>query len=188
RYVELLGVLQLQRLDGVARALADDVELALERVGDGDAAAAPDEHLPDDGLELDRRLREVGVVDRDVAPAKQVLPFVLDRALDLVFAGDARRGIARQDHHADAVLARRRQLHSLLRHLLAVKAIRDLDQDAGAIGKLRIPAYRAAMREVAQHREPLLDDGVRLAALDVGDEAYAAGVMLVFRPVKPLGI
>src|SRR4029077_12227485 len=45
RHVELLRMLELERLDGVARALADDVELALERVGYRDAAPAADEHL-----------------------------------------------------------------------------------------------------------------------------------------------
>ena len=115
-----------------------------------------------------------------------MLALVLDRALDLVFAGDARGRIARQEHHADAVLTGGRQLHALLRHLLPIEALRDLDQDARAIRELRVPAHRAAMREIAQHREPLLDDGVGLAALDVRDEADAAGVMLVFRPIQPL--
>ncbi len=187
RHVELLAVLQAQRLDRMARALADDVELALERIGDGDALAAADEHLAHHRLELDRRLREIRVVDRHVAPAEQRLALVLDRALDLVLAGDARGGIARQEYHADAVLARGRKLHALLRHFLAKEPVRDLDEQSGAVGELRVPAHRAAVAEVLQHRQPLLDDGVRLLALDVRDEAYAAGVVLVSGVVQPLG-
>ncbi len=169
-------------------ALADDVELALERIGDGNAATAADKHLADDRLELDRGLRQVAVIHRHVAPAEEMLALVLDGALDLVFTGDARGRVARQEHHADAVLAGGRQLHTLLRHLFPVKAIRDLNQDARAIGELRVPAHRTAMGEVAQHREPLLDDGVRFPAFDIGDEADAAGVVLVLGAVKPLGI
>src|SRR3954471_5141716 len=172
-------MLELERLDRMTRALANDVELALKRVGDRHAPAAADEYLTDYRLELDRRLCEVGVVDRHVAPAKQDLAFVLDGALDLVLAGNARSRVARQEHHADAVLPRRRKLDALLRHFLAIETIRNLDQEAGAIRKLRIPPHRAAVREVAQHREALLDDGVRLPALDVGDEADTTGVMLV---------
>src|SRR5438128_5516762 len=181
-------MLELERLDRMSGALADDVELALECVGHRHATAAADEHLADHRLELDRGLREIGVVDRHVAPAEQLLAFVLDGALDLVFAGDARGRVARQEHHADAVLARGRQLHALLRHFLAIEAVGDLDQEARAVGEFRVPAYRAAMGEVAQHRQSLLDDGVRLPALDVRDEADAARVVLVFRTVQALGL
>ena len=54
----------------------------------------------------------------------------------------------------------------------------------------RVAARRAAVREVAQDRQALLDDGVRLLALDVRDEAEAAGVVLVggkARVVKAYG-
>src|SRR6185369_7912206 len=105
-----------------------------------------------------------------------------------VLAGDARSRVARQEHHADAVLPGGRQLDPLLRHLLAIKAVRNLDQEAGAIGKLGIPTHRAAVREVAQHRESLLDDGVRLPPLDVRYEADAAGVVLVLGVVETLGL
>ena len=59
--------------------------------------------------------------------------------------------------------------------------MRDLHQDAGAVAGQRVGADRAAMLEVAQDREPVLDDLVRLAVLDVGDEADAAGILLVAR-------
>src|SRR5687768_6006270 len=112
-------MLQPQRLDRMTGALADDVELALERIGDGDAPAAPDEYLADHRLQLARRLGQITVVHRHVAPAEQHLAFVLDRPLDLVLAGIAGGRVARQEYHSDAVLTGRRQLHALLDHLLA---------------------------------------------------------------------
>jgi hypothetical protein len=47
-------------------------------------------------------------------------------------------------------------------------------------------AHRAAVVEVLQDRQPLLDDRVALAALDVRHEAHAAGVVFVAGVVQTL--
>ena len=57
-----------------------------------------------------------------------------------------------------------------------------MPQPSPSIG---IGADRAAMVEVDEDLQALLDDGVRLAVLHVGDEADAAGVLLVRRVVEP---
>ena len=46
---------------------------------------------------------------------------------------------------------------------------------------------RAAMFEVAQNVDRVVDDLMRLAALDVGDEADAAGILFEGGIVKSLG-
>ena len=181
-------MLEPQRLDRVPSALADDVELALERVGDHDARAAAHQYLPDCGLQALRRFGEIGIVHRHVAPAEQHLALVLDGALDLILAGEAARWIARQEHHADPVLPRGRQLDAAPGHFLAQQLVRDLDQAACAIGELRIPAHRAAVGKVLQHREAVLDDRVRLLSLDMRDEANAARIVLVSRVVQSLRV
>ena len=177
---------ELERLDRVAGGLADDVELALQRIGDGHAGAAADEHLADDRLDPLDRFAEIAVVDRHVAPAEQDLSLVLDGALDLVLAGEARRRLLRQEHHAHAVLAERRQGDALLGHFLAEELVRHLDQDAGAVARLGVGAHRAAVSQVLEDQQPLLDDGVALLALDVGDEADAAGIVFVGWVVQTL--
>ena len=78
-------------------------------------------------------------------------------------------------------------MNLLARHFLAEESIRKLDQAARAIGEFRVPADRAAMREVLQHRQALLDDRMRFAALDVRDEPDAASVMLARRVIEALG-
>jgi hypothetical protein len=83
--------------------------LRSERILVDRARAAPDERLPDHRLDLLRALGEALVVRRHVAPAEQHLALGGDRALDLLLARHARRRLARQEHHADAVLADRRQ-------------------------------------------------------------------------------
>ncbi len=62
----------------------------------------------------------------------------------------------------------------------------NLDQDAGAVAHQRVRADRAPVVEVLQDLQALLDDGVALVALDVGDEADAAGVVLVGWVVQDL--
>ena len=50
-----------------------------------------------------------------------------------------------------------------------------------------VRAHRAAMVQVLQDLQALLDDGVAFLALDVGDETDAAGVMFVLGVVQALG-
>ena len=64
--------------------------------------------------------------------------------------------------------------------------MRDLDEDAAAVAELGIGADGAAMVEIVQDLQALLDDGVGLAVLHVGDEADAAGILLHRRVVEPL--
>jgi hypothetical protein len=49
---------------------------------------------------------------------------------------------------------------ALARHLLAQELVRNLDQDAGAVAEQRIVAGGAAMLEVLQDLQALLDDGM----------------------------
>ncbi len=163
-----------------------DVELALEGVAVEAAAARAHEHLADHRHGVARRVPERRVVDRYFAPAEQHLALVGDRAFDLAHARRARRGIARQEHHPHAVGARLRQLHLQARHLLPEEGVRNLDQHAGAVAVQGIGSGRAAVREVVEDREAVLDDVVRLAPLDVRDEAHAARVVLVARVVESL--
>ena len=132
------------------------------------------------------RSRQAAVVGRHVAPAEQDLAFARDRALDLLLAGHPRRRLLRQEHHADAVLADRRQRDALRCRRPAQERVGQLDQDAGAVALQRVGAGRAAVREVLEDRRALRDDRVALLALDVGDEAQAARVVLVRGVVQTL--
>ena len=185
-HVELLAVPKPQRLDRVAGFLADDVELALERVLVHRRRPARDEDLADDRLDVLRPLGKPAVVRRHVAPAEQNLAFARHRALDLLLARHPGGRLLRQEHHADAVLADRGQREALRAACLAQEPVRQLDQDAGAVALQRIGARRAAMGQVPQDRQRLRYDGVPLLALDVGDEAEAAGIVLIRGIVQAL--
>ena len=92
----------------------------------------------------------------------------------------------RKKSHADAVFPRRRQRETELGALAREKLVGDLDQHAGAIAGSRIAAAGAPVRQVDQHLDALQNDLVRPLALEVRDEADAAGVVLVARVVEAL--
>ena len=95
--------------------------------------------------------------------------------------------VARHEQHADGVFAGRRQREAELGRLPWRRT------RAGSAPGCRRRRRRAGRRPTAprcsrlqQDRERVLDDLLRLAALDVGDEADAAGILLERRIVKTL--
>ena len=62
----------------------------------------------------------------------------------------------------------------------------NLNEDAGAVAGFRVAAGRSAMGEVDEYLDPLADDLVALFAADVGDEAHAAGIVLIPRMIEAL--
>ena len=65
--------------------------------------------------------------------------------------------------------------------------MRDLDQDARTVAGGHLRPGRSPVGEPLQDGQALLDDPVALAAVQVGDHADAAGVVLVGRVVEPAG-
>ena len=62
-----------------------------------------------------------------------------------------------------------------------------LHQDARAVTGVNLATTGAAVIEVQENLDGLLDDRMGLAALDVGHETDATGVMFKLRIVKSLG-
>ena len=61
-----------------------------------------------------------------------------------------------------------------------------LHQDARAVASVFLAATCAAMFEVAQNLQCLMDDGVRLAVLQIDDKADATRIVFVGGIIKPL--
>ncbi len=97
-------------------------------------------------------------------------------------------GSTGKKHHSDSVFAGRRQCKAKLRTFALEKGVRNLDQNARAVARLRIATACAAMRQINQDLDALQDDVVRFLPLDIGDKAHAAGVMLILGTVKPLSL
>ena len=88
--------------------------------------------------------------------------------------------------HADGVLARLGQSEAQRRALAGKKFVRNLNQQAGAVAGLRIATAGAAMGQVDQDLNALLNDLVALLAANAGDKPHAAGVVLMRRVIKTL--
>ncbi len=149
--------------------------------------AAAEEDLLDVRLRGARHAADGAALDRRIAPAQHGESFFLRDALEDAFAQQPLLRLHRQEHHADAVLAGGRKREAEAGAFAREELVRDLDQDAGAVAGFRIAAAGAAVRQVDQDLDALDDDVVGLVAVDVGDEANAAGIVLVSRVVETLG-
>ena len=162
--VERLLLGEVERVDLVLEALADDVELALEgervRRRRGGVAEA-DEDLAEDRLGPARRVAEGRIVGRDVAPAEDDLILVADQRLEARDQIVALRRVVRQEDEAGAVAALLGQREAERGGDLAQEPIGDLDQDAGAVAGVDLAAAGAAVLEVVQQLEALRDDRAR---------------------------
>ncbi len=179
-------------------ALADDVELPFESLLAGLARLKPgpayvprlgalaDEEVLEDWLDGAGAVPERRVVRWHAPPAEQRLAFFVDDACDERLEGLALRRIVRQEDQAGAVLAGGRQVESEIER--AKEPVRHLQQQAGAVTGVGLAAARAAVLEIDEELQALLDDVVRLLPLQVDDEADAARVLLVLRVVESLGL
>ena len=184
--VETLGASIVQADDAVRDHLAQDEQAALERVLIGDARAAPDEHLTMRRLGRLHGFAETGGIDRHIAPAEETLTFLDNHLLDDVLDQFPPAGVARQEQRAGGVIAGLGQFEAQALRLSGQESMRRLDQHAAAVAGLRVRPDGAAMIEIEQDFEALLDDRVGLAVLQVGHEADAAGVTFGRGIVHPL--
>ncbi len=179
RHVVLGTVGQVQALDLAGSCLADDVQLAFQGIGNQDVCAAANEDLADDWLFFAHGGRHGHVgIHWHITPAQQDLAFGLDGAFHLLLTSLARSAFLGQEDHANAVLARWRQLDTLLGHLKAVELVRDLDQQARTVTHQWVGTNGTTVVDVFQDLQTLTNNAVCLLALDVSNEADAASVML----------
>ena len=185
-HVEILAAREIGVAHGVRGAAADHVQLALERQVVAQPRGAAHENLADAGLARLGGVAEAGIVHGHVAPAQDGLAFFLDDRLQPAFAAAALLGVRRQKHHAHAVRAGVGKVESGRGAGFGQEAMRSLEQDAGAVARAFFAAAGAAVVQIGENGQALLDDVVRAPALDVDDETDAAGVVLEARVVEPL--
>ena len=175
------GARVLGAIDGVGDHLAQHEQAALEAILVAGELAAADEHLGVLGLGGQHAPAEGGIVGGHVAPAEDDEAFLRHRALiggahDLLALG-----IAGQEDVAYRIEAGLRQGEAEPRRFLQEELVGDLHQHARAVAGTRVGAHGAAVLQVEQDVDAVLDDAVGLAALDVGDEADAAGILFMGR-------
>ena len=185
RHVEVFAGLA-QAVDQMLGQFADHEQLAFEGIPVGAVVAATDEDLAHERFGRQHALAQSGIVDRHVAPAEDVLAFGFDKLLDHPDAGRPRPFGLGHEHHADGVFARFRKRDSDIAAHRAQMGVGHLDENARAVAGQRVGADRAAMRQVLENLQTLVDDPVALAVLDVHDAADPARIVFVARVVEPL--
>ena len=117
-------------------------------------------------------------IDGNIAPEEQRDAFfdatILEDAHsfgDAVFIGG-------EEEHGHTVIALIGQQAAALLRFLAEEAVRDLQQDAGAIACVALEANAAAVLQVHEHGERIVHHLVGTYAFDVGERTDAACIML----------
>jgi len=88
-----------------------------------------------------------------------------------------------QERHAHAVGADLREIESQLFALAQKKLVRNLHENASAVAGFRVAPAGSAVRQVEQYLNALGYNVVTFTAANTGDEADAAGIMLLRRMV-----
>ena len=187
RNVEVALALDLGVRNLVFNPPPHHVELPLERLFI-QRLGGLQKDLLDVGLRTARHASNRRGVHRRVAPAHHLEALFGDDLFHHAFALQPLQLAHRQKDHAHRVAARRGQLHPQLGALLGKELVRNLNQHARAVARLRIAAAGSAVLQVLQHLDALLHDRVALLALDVGDKPETAGVMLVRRVIQTLRV
>ncbi len=98
----------------------------------------------------------------------------------------SRIGMSREKHHPDAILPRFRQAEADLGAFLHKEVVRDLNQNARSVTRLRIAAAGSTVGEVDEDLNALLNDVMGFGTVEVDDESHAAVIVFILRVVKTL--
>ena len=172
---------------GLLDAPANDIEIAL-KIAFGVAARRGNHDL------LDLWAGDIGFladhrnVHRHLAPAVDGETVVEDFLLDDGSAALLRHQIgARQEHHADRHIGVLGDGVAGALDMFAEKVLGNLQVDAGAVAGLAVSVHGAAVPDRLQRLDPGKHHFAPRLTVDGGDEADAAGVMLIGRIIGVTG-
>ena len=150
--------IDLELVDRVLDSLANDVQLALEERAIAQCGVtARNEHMLEDGLRRAGARANHGVVRRHVAPPDQALPFLVDDRRDQILDATPVGLVMREEHEAGAVLA---GVGERRRRTCAQKCVGHLNENAGAVTRIRLASARPAVFQVDEDLQRVLDDVV----------------------------
>src|SRR4029077_1248877 len=166
-------------------AFAYHVKLPLECVFIGERTTSYKDLL-DVRLRTSRHAANGGSEARRVPPPQYRQSFLAHDALQNSFALQPLMSLHRQERHAYAISPGQRQFEAQLATLPHKELMWDLEQNAGAIARLRIASAGSAVRQVEQHLDSLAYDFVTLVAANMGHESDPARIVLLRRMVEAL--
>jgi hypothetical protein len=150
-----------------------------------EAGAGLDEQLADVRARGVGGIAHVRVVDRHVAPAEHALALDADVDLQQLLDLAPVDRVGGQEADADAVAPGLGQLEVDRR---AEEAVRQLDEDPGAVAGADVGTLGAAVLQVVERLERLDHDVVAGDVVQARDHGDAARVVLVPRVVEAVGL
>jgi hypothetical protein len=157
---------------------ANQVKASLERIAVGVSVFRGDEDLRNVGFGRKGDLSAVVLIEGDVAPAENFHSAFFGRGFQQLAAGFEGVACGRQKGHADAVLAFVRQPYAGGRAFCGEQFVRNVKDQARAVAGFGVATAGAAVFQALERFDPTRDDIVRSGAVDLGDKADAARVVL----------
>ena len=165
---------------------AAHVQAALEGVAGGRVVRTAQESLQDGGHAGAGCLAQVVRVDRHLAPKEQrhagLGAALLKHATGILYA----LVVLREEQHGHAIVALCRQNLAALLSLFAEKVMRNLKQDAGAVAGVLLESRAAAVLQVDQNGQRIVQNLVMALAVDIGKRADATCIVVEFGAIKAL--
>ena len=164
RNVKTIAAFEARIANGIFRPLADDVEFALESHRPGGSGFVAEGGILFDKDLADARLGSPGgfaqraVVCGNGAPAENLLAFFRNDLFKELLAIGPFLAICWQKNETASVMAGCRQFDIQFVGDLAQKTVRSLQEDASAVAGIGFATASAAVIEVNENLERLLDD------------------------------
>ena len=165
---------------------AAHVQAALEGIAGGRVVRTAQEDLQDSGHAGAGRLAQVVRVDRHLAPKEQrhvgLGAALLKHAAGILYA----LVVLRKEQHGHAIVALCRQNLAALLSLFTEKVMRNLEQDASAVASVLLESRAAAVLQVDQNGQRIVQNLVMALTVDIGKRADATCVVVEFGAIKAL--
>ena len=169
-------------LDGAAA----HVQATLKGIAGGRVVRTAQEGLQDSGHAGAGRLAQVVRVDRHLAPKEQrhagLGAALLKHAAGILYA----LVVLREEQHGHAIVALCRQNLAALLGLFTEKVMRNLEQDASAVAGVLLESRAAAVLQVDQNGQCVVQNLVMSLTVDIGKRADATCIVVEFGAIKAL--
>ena len=165
---------------------AAHVQATLKGIAGGRVVRTAQEGLQDSGHAGAGRLAQVVRVDGHLAPKEQrhagLGTALLKHAAGILYA----LVVLREEQHGHAIVALCRQNLTALLSLFTEKVMRNLEQDASAIAGILLESRAAAVLQVDQNGQRVVQNLVMALTIDIGKRADAACIVVEFGAIKAL--
>ena len=165
---------------------AAHVQATLKGIAGGRVVRTAQEGLQDSRHAGAGRLAQIVRVDRHLAPKEQrhagLGAALLKHAAGILHA----LVVLREEQHGHAIVALCRQNLAALLSLFTEKVMRNLEQDASAVAGVLLESRAAAVLQVDQNGQCIVQNLVMALTVDIGKRADATCIVVEFGAIKAL--